>query len=195
MPFIAFLGCDGSGKSVVIAGVSERLAAEGYPIHRGHWRPKPFEKSTGSVSAADNPHGQPARGVAASMLKLIWLWLNWWVAWFRQLRYQSKSGYLLFDRFHADLLVDPTRYRYGGPGGIARFICAAMPQPDQVIFLDAPPEVLLARKQEVGFSALEASRAAYLKLVRGRPRFRTVDASRPLADVIEDVVSHLPHRG
>jgi len=57
-----------------------------------------------------------------------------------------------------------------------------------VIFLDAPPEVLLSRKQEVGVEALERSRASYLRLAATHPRFRVIDAAQPLEQVLEEVM-------
>lgn len=192
MPFIAFLGCDGSGKSAVIQSLSAALVAREEDVKFGHWRPKAFGGSTEVATAADDPHGQAPRGFASSVLKLGWLWLNWWVAWWRGARSQSKRGYLIFDRYHGDLLVDPKRYRYGGPMGLAQAASRLMPQPDQVIFLDAPPQVLLSRKQEVSYESLELSRAAYLHLAHTHPRFRIVDASRPLPEVVADVMSGLP---
>jgi thymidylate kinase len=95
---------------------------------------------------------------------------------------------LLFDRYHADLLVDPRRYRYGGPMWLARLASRLMPQPDIVCFLDAEPEVLLARKQEVGREALAESREKYLALSATHRRFRIIDAAQPLEKVIEEVV-------
>lgn len=192
MALICFLGCDGSGKSAVIAGMAERLEKQGVVVTRGHWRPvalggeRAAAGGQGNV-AADDPHGQVPRGMVSSILKLGWLWLNWWVAWFRFLGKQSEQGVVLFDRYHADLLIDPRRYRYGGPMWLARLASRLMPQPDVVIFLDAEPEVLLARKQEVGREALVRSREAYLKLAASHERFRVVDASQPLEDVVEEV--------
>lgn len=188
MPFIAFLGCDGSGKSAVIAGVTKHLREKGENVSLGHWRPKPFSRSTnGHSSTAEDPHGQSPRGSIASVLKLAWLAFNWWVAWFQQLRGQARHGFVLFDRYHGDLLVDPLRYRYGGSMRVARLAMDLMPQPDLVIFLDAPPDVLLSRKQEVGEEALTAARAEYLAFCSTEPRSQIIDASQPLAQVISEV--------
>ncbi len=192
MPFIAFLGCDGSGKSAVIQGVTARLEAEGHPVTHGHWRPKPFaSSSTGTSSAADDPHGQAPRGFASSILKLGWLWLNWWVAWFQYLRRDSRKGFVLFDRYHGDLLVDPRRYRYGGPLWLARLASRLMPQPDWVIFLDAEPDILLSRKQEVSREAIEQSRSAYRIAGVSLHGFVKIDAGESLDRVITCVIDQI----
>lgn len=194
MPFVAFLGCDGSGKSSVINGVSARLAETGQPITRGHWRPVALgHRNTGA--GADNPHGLEPRGMLASLLKLCWLWLNWRLAWHRGLRAASTHGIVLFDRYHADLLVDPQRYRYGGPRAIARLACSLMPQPDLVVFLDAEPGLLWQRKQEVDPQALAKARAAYLALAACDLRIRVVDASQPLDAVIDTVLRLITEAG
>jgi|688.fasta_scaffold123364_2 thymidylate kinase len=188
MSFIAFLGCDGSGKSAVIAGVTEHLEKQGVTVTCGHWRPQALDQGSEAAAAtADDPHGQLPRGTISSIFKLGWLWLNWWLGWFRFLKEKSASGVVLFDRYHADLLVDPKRYRYGGPMWLARLASRMMPQPDLVIFLDTEPAVLLSRKQEVGQEALEQARAKYLSLCQEHSRFQIVDAGQPLETVIEIV--------
>ena len=191
MPFIAFLGCDGSGKSAVITGIGERLRANGVAVAHGHWMPKALHRQSAvnKPIAADNPHGLPPRGAFLSMMKLMWLAVNWWLAWWRDLRRSSRRGVVLFDRYHADLLVDPRRYRYGGPMSLARLASSLMPRPDLVIYLDAPAEVLLARKQEVPLEALERGRAAYLALAARDGGIRVIDASRPLEVVLDEVAA------
>jgi thymidylate kinase len=187
MPFIAFLGCDGSGKSTVIEQIDADLRESGFTVRRGHWRPAPLDASRDASGAVENPHGTLPRGCAGSIAKLGWLGFSWWLGWLAGLRRAAKMGTLIFDRYHADLLVDPARYRYGGPAGIARLASALMPQPDRVIFLDAAPEVLFARKQEVPPAALAASRDRYLALCKTHPRFRVIDASRPIDEVVAAV--------
>jgi thymidylate kinase len=189
MPFIAFLGCDGSGKSAVIQGVAARLVADCHQITFGHWRPTPFASSSNHTHNAADPHGQQARGLISSILKLGWLWFNWWLAWFKYLRRDSRNGFVLFDRYHGDLLVDPKRYRYGGPAWLARIACRMMPQPELVVFLDAPPDVLLSRKQEVGKAALELARCSYLNFCHNLPSCRIIDASQPLESVITEAAA------
>ena len=193
MAFIAFLGCDGSGKSAVLDRVTERTRAEGITVFRGHWRPRVVDsgESQNSRTAADDPHGQQPRGTVSSIMKLGWLWLNWWVGWWKLLSSQSRCGLVLFDRYHADLLVDPKRYRYGAPIVFARIASRLMPQPDRVFFLDAAPEILLSRKQEVGRDALERSRARYLQLAKIHERIKIIDASKPLEEVVDEVCGEI----
>lgn len=192
MSFIALLGCDGSGKSAVIEEVAERLGAEGVVVRRGHWRPKFVRGKAGAgVCSAEDPHGEPPRGVLGSILKLGWLWVNWWGGWWGGLRGVRVRGVVLFDRYHGDLLVDPRRYRYGGPMWVAKVATRWMPQPDLVLFLDADPEILLSRKQEVSLKTLEASRSKYLAMLAHQPRGFVVNAGLPLEEVVSDVLRRI----
>ncbi len=191
MPFIALLGCDGSGKSAVISQVTGQFRAAGIPVTCGHWRPEALPGRSAESLAAEDPHGKPPHGKVKSILKLGWLWFNWWLGWWRELRKASRDGLVVFDRFHGDLLVDPRRYRYGGAIWLASVASRLMPQPDLILFLDAPPEVLLARKQEVSRAALEHSRERYLQFGKSHRRFLLIDVNRPLEDVIKDVISRI----
>ena len=77
---------------------------------------------------------------------------------------------------------------------MARAFSRLMPQPDHVFYLDAPPEVLLSRKQEVDSASLIRSRNAYLKLCSQSSRFHVIDASVPVETVVREVMLHLHHR-
>lgn len=188
MAFIAFLGCDGSGKSTVINSVSNLLINKEVSVTRGHWRPHALGTQNATKPQPDDPHGQRPRGAIASVAKLGWLWLNWWLAWKCDLRIAASDGMLIFDRYHGDILVDPLRYRYAGSKLLATLMSRSMPQPDAVIFLDAAPEILLQRKQEVTGEMLEKSRGKYLELCASHARFHVVDATQAVESVVKDVM-------
>jgi thymidylate kinase len=61
------------------------------------------------------------------------------------------------------------------------------PRPDLVVLLDAPAEVLHARKGEGSIEALEARRQEYLGQAGLFRRFVVVDASQPTETVAADV--------
>ncbi len=98
-----------------------------------------------------------------------------------------RSTFVVFDRYYHDLLVDPLRYRYGGPMWLARWVGKLIPEPDLWILLDAPAEVLQSRKREVPMNETARQREAYLRLVQGMDNGVVVDASQPLDDVVREV--------
>jgi thymidylate kinase len=63
------------------------------------------------------------------------------------------------------------------------------PAPDLVILLDAPPEVLRARKQEVPMDEVVRQRTAYLELARTLRSVVVVNAGQPPEHVIHDAVT------
>jgi thymidylate kinase len=95
----------------------------------------------------------------------------------------TRSTLILYDRHLLDSLVDQKRYRYGGPVGLLRLLYRAAPKPDLVILLDASPEILQARKQEVPFEVTVSQRNAYLTLIQTLPNGHIVNASLSRARV------------
>jgi len=62
-----------------------------------------------------------------------------------------------------------------------------MPQPGLWVLLDAPAEVLQARKQEVSFSETMRQRQEYMTFIRKQRKHVIVDVTQPLDKVIADV--------
>jgi thymidylate kinase len=85
------------------------------------------------------------------------------------------------------VIIDPKRLRYGGPPWIPVFLSKYIPSPDLIIYLDAPPAVLLSRKQEGAASEIERQRQAYLELTHDLQSAYIIDASKPLPEVIDSV--------
>ena len=67
------------------------------------------------------------------------------------------------------------------------FLSHLYPQPDLVIFLDAPAEVLFSRKQETTLEYLRIRRQALLEQGKKTSNFFRIDATQPLEKVYADV--------
>ncbi|HTD47394.1 MAG TPA: thymidylate kinase-like protein [bacterium] len=178
---VAFLGLDGSGKSAVIARTMEALGIFFSSAKRYHLRP-----SLGAHGGDDTPglEYEPARGPILSLAKLGLWWTDYWLGYALDIFPRLvRSTLVLFDRYYDDLLVDPQRYRFGGPLWLARMVARYLPRPELVILLDGPPELLRARKHGADFDDATRQRGAYVSLVRGLRGGHVVDASRPLDEV------------
>jgi thymidylate kinase len=146
-------------------------------------KPRFVAQAVGSpITIVTDPHGKPPRGALFSLAKMAaWLCEEWYAYMFFE-----RDTLLVCDRYFHDLLVDPRRYRFGAWLWTARLAGRLMPQPKLWILLDAPADVLQARKQEVEPQETARQCAAYRVFVSGTRCHAIVDASRPLEAVIED---------
>jgi thymidylate kinase len=192
---LAVMGVDGAGKSTLLAELG-RQAANCFRRQLSlHWHPT----LRGGNPPNTDPHGQPVRGSALSVVYLLMHLLDCWTAYALQVRpVLARSGLVLFDRYFHDVLVDPKRYRYGGPMAIARAICALCPKPHLVLALDASESIVRARKDEVSEEERSRQRQQYLALANRLPNPSVIDAGRPLIEVAAAansvVVQHLALR-
>lgn len=200
---VALLGVDGAGKSTVMAQLERDLAPAFWSVKRYHgralesplrWtkrvrrqrqlRKRELEEAAANphvVPVSRDPHAKPSKGLAFSLVKLGLWWTDYTFLGYLKDVYPRlrRSGLVLFDRYYQDLLVDPRRHRYGGPLWLAQFVGRFFPRPDLVILLDAPPEVLHSRKQEVPLEETTRQRKIYLEMVRDLSNGYVVDASKP----------------
>lgn len=184
---VVFLGSDGSGKSTIIAQVQKDLA----PLYRRtkayHLRPH-FGRRIKDSAPVAHPHAQPPRNIIASCLKLLLYLADYSIGyWFAIFPHKVRSTLILFDRYFFDVIIDPKRLRYGGPRWMPVFLTKCIPSPDLIIYLDAPPNVLRSRKQELPASEIERQRQAYLTLTQDLKNIYRIDASKSLPEVIDSV--------
>jgi thymidylate kinase len=191
--WVAVLGPDGSGKSTVIEKMQAALAMGFRRTARFHLRPQ-WLRGTSAGEAANldspntDPHGQAPRGVLASVAKLIFFWADFGIGSWVQVRpLLVRSTLVIFDRYYPDLLIDPRRFRYKGPRWLARLVGALIPMPDLMLILDAPAEVLQARKREVSAEETARQVEAYREFAgskAARGRAVLVNAAAPVDEVI-----------
>ena len=119
--------------------------------------------------------------------------------WYRQAvvwRYQRQGNVVLFDRhflfdyyFH-DVKSKATQRTVSSR--LHGFVLKNFyPRPDLVLCLDAPAEVLFARKAEGTVAALEERRQEYLQLRDLVKNFVIIDATQPLDQVFNQVTTQI----
>lgn len=225
MTTVALIGADGAGKTSVARllpgllpvpvqylymGVSADSSNLTLPTTRiAHW----IKRSLGAAPDTAGPpsHG-PRKPRSRSFLKrrvadlraVLRVGNRFAEEWYRQLhawRWERSGAIVVFDRH---FFVDYYAYDLEGTerSWSQRLHGAVLgrlyPRPDLVVYLDAPGEVLFARKGEGSIEALERRRDEYRAVAPLVPAFVEVDATRPLEAVAADVAAaiheRLPHQ-
>jgi thymidylate kinase len=215
---IALIGADGSGKTTITRQIERDLPLSIKYIYMGFsplssnvalpttrlisWMKQLFGKG-GDTGGPPDPtrkrprSNNPLKRLASAIKAVLRLANRLAEEWFRQavVWYYRYLGYIvLTDRhFFSDYYAhdiannDPDRSFTSRLHGfvLGRFY----PRPDLIIFLDAPAEVLFARKGEGSIELLEMRRQEYLQLQEQVGRFVIVNADRPLPEVTADVLA------
>jgi thymidylate kinase len=185
---VVLLGPDGAGKSSVAERLRVRLAPAFRRTSAGHWSPDLLGRAARRGSAgSESPHGQAPHSHARSILKACYWLLDFGLGyWVRVRPALVRSTLVVYDRYLPDAAADPHRYRFAGPTWLVRLIGRLVPPADLTIVLDAPPEILRRRKQEVTPAETARQREAYRSLVMGQ-KGHVVDASQPLEAVVTQI--------
>jgi thymidylate kinase len=209
---VALVGPDGVGKTTIgrtlAAGDAGRFryvymgdnpAASNITLPTTRWwkshhpSARRANHAAGTNGAARRPHfwkmmGNPVRKAVGFTNRLLEESYRLGVA----RNYVHKGHIVLFDRhfaidyFHSDLDSNRPRSLKRRAHG---FFLRRLPQPDLVIFLDAPGDVVFARKGEFSPEILEQRRHEYREIAARSRHFVIVDANRPFDLVVRDVTA------
>lgn len=198
---VAILGPDGVGKSSFSAKLLEMfrpLFSNGRVLQ---WRPqiiKPRPEKNPLVF--EPPHSRPRHGKVESVLRLLAVLVDYWVGEMLLIKpLLAKSSLLVYDRNFHDILVDTKRYRYGGPRWLLHLVKRMVPH-NEVVFLtlEADPEIILQRKQEVSPEEVRRQCAEYRTLAQELPDSHVIrtdrDFEQSLAEGSRILVRYLNRR-
>jgi thymidylate kinase len=156
---LAILGVDGSGKSTLINAILPALnSATHNAIVFRHLRPTllpPLARLKGKNTQHDSPvlepHGSKPSGKLASLFRLAYLTLDYFVGyWFwTRLKIAKQPTVVIFDRYAYDMFLDPRRFRIGVSSRVAGWFAALAPKPDLIICLQGNPVIISERKREL----------------------------------------------
>jgi thymidylate kinase len=163
---IGIIGPDGAGKTTLADALRASMPVPTRYVYLGIWRHSRIEARLRRVVGAR---------LALRLVKLV--------AKSALIRLERARGLVvLLDRYtcDADLPSDELDWKGRVSAWLVRRTCA---EPDLLILLDAPAEVMYARKGEHGIGELQLRRDAYLAMGDRYPQLVVVDATRPAADV------------
>jgi len=216
---VALVGPDGAGKSTIAhelvralpiraqylyMGVNLQTSAVMLPTTRLAMALKRRRKRRPQMMAGHEHERRAAgtrRGItseAYSGLRLIaWLGEEWYRA-LVAVGYNLRGYLIVYDRHYLyDFLASDaaSRPRRGmADRAHGRLLRRFYPRADLVVYLDAPAELLYARKGEHTTESLERRRRRYLALHTVASDFVVVDSSRPLATVVAQVTALVEDR-
>jgi thymidylate kinase len=172
---VALLGPDGAGKSTLAQEVAEGFCFPGTTAYMGLWQ--------GDGDVRRSPWRASARVLlrpAASVRRYL------------AARIQQELGRLVvFDRYTYDAYLPPRAPLVRAKKLYFSLLARTCPRPDLVVLLDAPADVLAARKREHTAQELEWQRRHFLGLRERFPGLQVIDAARPQDDVKAEVVDRI----
>jgi hypothetical protein len=170
---VALLAPDGAGKSTLATDIQQSFYFPVQLVYMGLYQKKGADTAPVRVSGV------------GFVRRLFRQWQRYLTARY----HQAKGRFVIFDRYTYDALL-PSQQHLSRMKQWRRWLLAhACPAPDLVLILDAPGEVLYARKEEHSAMVLEEQRQGYLKLQQYLPRAVVVDATREVEHVRREVTS------
>ena len=159
---VAILGPDGAGKTTLAEALTKSVPLPARRIYMGVWRDYPWDAWLRWL---------PGARLAARLARLT--------ARSVESGYHRRRGRLvLLDRFTTDAALPSPDLDWRGRV-TATLVRRLSADPDLLLVLDAPAEVMYARKGEQGLETLARDRDSYLRLAADHPSAVVIDATLP----------------
>jgi thymidylate kinase len=172
---ITFTGVDGAGKTTILREITKKIQ-EDYLISVKELRHRPsvlpilsaikYGKQKASEKTMEVlPRTGTNKSTISSLLRFFYYLLDYilgqWIIYFK---YTRKNVLVIYDRYYFDFIVDSRRTNIDLNNKFVSFFYKFIFKPDLNIFLYAPTEVILKRKQEMDKDSIEQLTNDYLDL-------------------------------
>jgi thymidylate kinase len=187
---VVLVGPDGVGKTTA--------ARELVGLERGctgyvHFRPPFWSELAPAPEDTEYvflPKDQPSGSVFLGLLRISWSLVAFWAGYLRRIRPALGRGCLVVsDRWAYGYLAQPSALRFHGPNWVAELVVRLVPKPDLVVALEAPPEVVTARKAELSADQVLAEMERYRRLPV--ETLMIADAGRPAGETARMILAAL----
>ena len=170
---VTLLAPDGAGKSTLADLIQESFYFPVSKLYMGLYQKGKEAKHRTSI---------PGVGLSKRLIRI-------WFHYIKAVLLLARGQFVIFDRYTYDAYLSPRREQSFLQKARRWLLSHSCPAPDLVIVLDAPGEVLFARKGEHSVATLEDQRRGYLNLKSYLPQLDVVDASQDVDFVRREVTS------
>jgi thymidylate kinase len=172
---ITFSGVDGAGKSTILENM-RRVLHDKYRKkvvvlrHRPSLLPilsayRHGKKKAESMAAASLPRQGKNTSSTGSLFRFLYYYSDYVFGQFYiNLRYVRRGYTVLYDRYYFDFIVDAQRSNIRLPKSIMKFGYHFLMKPKLNVFLYAPSDLILQRKQEMKAEEIEQLTGEYKSL-------------------------------
>jgi thymidylate kinase len=185
--FVLVVGPDGAGKSAL----AEALLADHFGFRRTmhlHWRPGVLPAATaGEHVDHSRPHEGSRRGRAVSLAFVLYHWADHVLgSLLRIAPARRRSTLIVAERGWWDLGVDPHRYRLQVHRKLVIALGRLIAKPDLILRLDADPETIAQRKDEIGSPEVQRQLGAWRDVTEQLGGAVTIDVGTGVDESLRD---------
>lgn len=143
-----------------------------------------------------NPHRSKPANPLSSLIRIAYYTLDYIVGWQKCVRNDVQyDRYTVFDRYSYDFIVDPLRTKLNLPRSVRKIFVTLTPQPGIVFYLDADPNIIYTRKQELSLDEIKRQVVEYRKLMKTNPkRFVMINAEQTPEEMAQEAIFYLLNR-
>lgn len=202
----AVIAPDGTGKTTFLDALLDELNfyyvndVNDRRFHVYHFRPEILpnlgqvgEKAGVMKQDTDftNPHRSKPANPLSSLIRISYYTLDYIIGWQKCVRNDVHyDRYTIFDRYSYDFIVDPGRTKLNLPESVRKFFVKLTPQPKIVFCLDASPDVIYKRKQELPLEEITRQISEYRKLANmDTLRFKVINAEQTPGEMAREAAA------